>query len=123
MSREKPGVQSDRGLKLDVVPHRRLHELQSGRDLHENISVWNHDLFRQRIAKEAVKARGMVHIFVRHSKIPGRRFVAGSSGTNGSSENHAPVIRQIGFLVGQIYLDGALGEAADGPGEKDPAEN
>src|SRR5580704_11400280 len=69
VAREKSGVQTDRWLKLDVIPHRRLHELQPARDLFIDISVWNDDLFRHRIAKEAVKARGVVDIFVRHPKI------------------------------------------------------
>jgi hypothetical protein len=99
MTWKKPRVETDRRLKLDVVSHRRLDELEPGRDSHVFISVWNNDLFRRRIAKETVKTRRMVQIFIRDPEGAGRRFVAGSPGTDGRPENHSTVVRQIGFLV------------------------
>ena len=41
----------------------------------------------------------------------------------GALRNHMPVIGKIGFLIGQIDLNGLQGEAVDGPREKDSAEN
>src|SRR6185437_8713262 len=46
---KKSRVETDRRLKLDVVSHRRLDELEPGRDSHVLISVWNNDLFRRRV--------------------------------------------------------------------------
>src|SRR5580692_3983990 len=68
MAWKEPGVQTDRRLKLDVIPHWSLHELEPWRDFHVFVSVWNNNLLRRRVAKEAVKARGMVHIFVGNPK-------------------------------------------------------
>jgi hypothetical protein len=99
MTRKKPSVETDRRLKLDVVSHRRLDELEPGGHLHVLISVWNNDLFRRWVAKETVKARRMVQIFIRDPKVAGRRLVTGPPGTNGRPENHSTVVRQIGFLV------------------------
>jgi hypothetical protein len=123
MTREKPRVETDCRLKLQVVSHGRLHEFQPGRDLHVFISVWNNNLFRRRVAKETVKARRMVQIFIRDPEVAGRRFVARPPGTDGRPENHSTVVRQIGFLVGQINLNSALGETADRPPKKDHGKN
>src|ERR1700756_337614 len=75
MTRKEPGVQADRRLKLDVIPHRRLNKLKPWRDFHIFVSVWNNNLLRRRVAKEAVKARGMVHIFVSDPEVAGRSLV------------------------------------------------
>jgi hypothetical protein len=64
-------VQTNRRLKLDP-----------GRDFLIDISVWDHDLLCDWVAKETVKARGMVYIFAGDPEIPGRRFVARASGTS-----------------------------------------
>src|SRR5215469_2492152 len=81
-SREKTGVQANCWLKLHIVSHRSFHELQAGRHLHIDICIGNDDLFRQWIAEESVKARGVVDVFVCHSEAPGRRFMPRPSGTN-----------------------------------------
>jgi hypothetical protein len=99
-----------------------LHELEPWRDFHVFVGVGNNNLLRRRVAKEAVKARGMVHIFVGNPEVAGRRFVTRSPGTNRRRKNDPSVIGQIGLLIGQIYLNGALAKAAHSPGE-DPTEN
>lgn len=86
-------------MKLDVVPHRCLDELQTGRDLFVDIRVRDHYLFRDRIAKEPIKARGMVHVFIRDPEISSWCLVTGPPGTDRRSKKHAPMICQIGLLV------------------------
>jgi len=123
MPREKPRVETDCRLKLHVVSHGRLHEFEPGWDLHVFISVWNNDLFRRRVAKETVKARRMVQVFVRDPEVAGRRFVTRPPGTDGRPENHPTMVRQIGFLVAQINLNSTLGEATDRTTNKNPGKN